>query len=136
MLAGARMSAAAQQLALFGHRDQGEKLKRTALTALLEVVDRVGTKVCAPEVDQSPSNLRLAIREVERHVLSLDDFFTLLTFDAASVLSAIAEATGHFPLVRRPEMTDAEELDALKRELARLGPVGEVILSKAHGGRP
>lgn len=121
------------QLELFSHYEEGQKLKRVALNAMLKMADRLGTKVIAPEVDQSPSNLRLAIREIERHKLTLDDFFTVLAFEPGIILDVLAQVTGHRPLELRPELTESEQLSALLRELGRLGTVGEAILAKAVG---
>jgi len=126
-----------QQLTLFGRDERASQLKRIALRLALRVVDQVGAKVVAPELDMSPPNLRLALRELERHGLSFDQWWLLLTFDDEStIVGGLAEATGHEPLVRRPALTDSEMLGRLLKSLAKAGPAGHAILEDAQIGLP
>ena len=113
-------------------------MKRVALRLLIQVVDRVGAKVIAPELDKSPGNLRLALRELERHGLSFEDFWELLSWDDEyTVIGGLAEFTGHESLVRRPQMTDSEKYERLLKSVVKAGPAGQGILEDAFpGGKP
>jgi hypothetical protein len=122
------------QLRLFDRKEDGSKLRRAALRGASAVVDAVGPKIVAPELDMGSSQLRDSLAERERHHLTLEQFFTVLAFDDAGlVLAALCEATGHEAPVRKRQLDDTEKLERLLRSCAKAGPAGQALVEDAFG---
>lgn len=127
------------QLRLFDRKEDGYRLRRAALRAAIELADTVGSKVIAADLDMGASQLRDSLAERERHHLTLEQFFTVLTFDdSGRILAALCEATGYEAPVRKRALDDTEKLERLIRSLAKAGPAGLALLEDAFGpgGKP
>jgi hypothetical protein len=102
-----------------GHRPHWQHLRRL----LREVVDFVGCKEVAYDLDVSPSALLHALDERERHHVRAEWIpYLIRRAPNDSVLEFLASLRG-LELVPRKELTPEEELARLKEELAKsLGP--------------
>lgn len=127
------------QLGLFDRKEDASRLRRAALRAAGEVVDAVGPKVVAAELDMGSSQLRDSLAERERHHLTLEEFFIVLACDdTGRILAALCEATGYEAPIRKRQLDDTEKLERLIRSVSKAGPAGQALLDDAfgHGAKP
>lgn len=126
------MSGGLQQ-ELFGP-GAGQMAKALLLRAARQVVDRVGTKVAAADLDRGASVLSNQLAERDRHRLTLDDLAELVGMDdLGSFTIALCELQGFEPPVRREALDDTAKLTRLLRSLAKAGPAGAAIVNDAFG---
>lgn len=86
------------------------------------VANAVGLKQVAFDLDTTPSYLSNALAERERHYLRVEWVLYFISRDPTTkLLEAIADVA-RCDVVRRRELTPAEELDRIKTALSELGP--------------
>lgn len=102
------------------------------LDAIRNVCVDLGRGEVVEMLDCSPSYLKNALVERDRHNLKAKELVTLLAADrSGQILRLLADLNG-FELAPKRELTPEEKLERLQRTIrAKLGPLGDELIREA-----
>jgi len=124
----------AEQMGLeFNDRWRDAQISASVRKEVRAVVEEVGVKVVAADLDHGHSTLSQKLEEHERHYLRLDELVAIMRRDSTGrILRTLANALG-FEVTKRRELTAAEKLERIDSVLDQNPELAKVIRDKAFG---
>lgn len=112
---------------------RGEEKWPEVLDAIRTVCTDLGRGEVVDLLDCSPSYLKNALVERDRHHLKAKELVKLVAADRAGVILRPLASLAGYELAPKRELTPEEKLDRLQRTLrARLGPLGDEIVKESE----